>query len=167
MIRADIVKSVKRVTVRLQTLLGLTAQGKVSIKTLQSTVDRLASKVPLVEKGEASSFFEQKGPTLLLGGTQPGWPTDYLGNLAVRLSTQILVDRLPIDPTWDQLQGLVINLMNEKLLDTIKAGVGTLLGGSSYFVLLVLYQHHCQQIPSSHSTITKATCGQESQCSVA
>lgn len=127
MVRADIVKGVKRVTVRLQTLLGPTAQGKVSIKMLESTVDRLAAKVLLVEKGEALSFFEQKYLTLLLGGTQPGWPTDYLDNLAVRLPAQILVDRLPIDPTWNQLQGLVINPMNEKLLDTIKAGVRTLL----------------------------------------
>lgn len=63
------------------------------------------------EPGVQPEFYQGRDPTLLIAGTQAGWPDDYLDPLTVRLQTQVVItspsflspspsfciDRLPAD----------------------------------------------------------------------
>ena len=85
---------------RLQVLVGSTDATN-SFLWLQNEVLKLSKQLP-VEKGARPKFCLQKDPTLMIGGINPGWPADFLDDLAIRLEFQLL----PAAPSTDTRWGL-------------------------------------------------------------
>ncbi|KAK1829755.1 hypothetical protein QBC39DRAFT_427107 [Podospora conica] len=51
-----------------------------------------------LQAGARPSFYQQRDPTLLVGGIKSGWPHDYLDTLQVRVDSQILAPKAPTSP---------------------------------------------------------------------
>lgn len=63
-----------------------------------------------------SGFFQGKDPTLLVGGIESGWPTDYLDKLFVRLDTQVVSGTPVMMPKgWTDYVSAVIGNMPGQL----------------------------------------------------
>jgi hypothetical protein len=68
-----------------------------------------------VQPGAQPAFYQQRDPTLLVGGIRSGWQHDYLDNLLVRLESQTVkatstpstVPTVAADPTWDGFESKV------------------------------------------------------------
>lgn len=51
-----------------------------------------------LQAGARPAFYQQRDPTLLVGGIKSGWPHDYLDTLQVRIDSQILAPETPTSP---------------------------------------------------------------------
>lgn len=51
-----------------------------------------------LQAGARPAFYQQRDPTLLVGGIKSGWPHDYLDTLQVRVDSQILAPETPTSP---------------------------------------------------------------------
>ncbi|GAO17330.1 uncharacterized protein UV8b_05560 [Ustilaginoidea virens] len=62
-----------------------------TMKACDTTIqDKLAVVGQKVKPGAAATFYQQRDPTLLVGGVNSGWQPDYLDKLLVRLDEQTL-----------------------------------------------------------------------------
>jgi hypothetical protein len=87
---------------RISALLGSGAGDPTNtIAWLKSEQTRLTGKLP-VEQGAAPGFYQQKDPTLMVGGIDAGWAVDYLDKLNIRLGFQIPTYHHPPDPMWSE-----------------------------------------------------------------
>ncbi|KAA8903424.1 hypothetical protein FN846DRAFT_55200 [Sphaerosporella brunnea] len=113
---------VEQYTKRFQTLDALATDLGKNIGLLRK------NDVPLAQPGVLTSFYEQRDPTVLIGGIESGWPHDYLDKLKVRLDHQITSWTEPItNPNnidWTELRDVIIPKLPEVLRKTAKALVG-------------------------------------------
>ncbi|KAH6662061.1 hypothetical protein B0J14DRAFT_611156 [Halenospora varia] len=85
---------------RIKLLVGSDTQAN-SLSWLQGQVQALTTKLP-VERAASPSFFQQKDPTLMIGGVEAGWAADYLDKLKIRLAFQVASYVDPPDDTWSE-----------------------------------------------------------------
>lgn len=57
---------------------------------LQNDVNDLLLQLPQAKPGVLPSVYQQRDPTLLVGGIEAGWPHDYLDKLRVRLDSEVV-----------------------------------------------------------------------------
>lgn len=92
-----------------------------SIEQLKLDADVVEKGLPQAEPGVLPSAYQQRDPTLLVGGIQAGWPHDFLKNLRVRLRTHIIPgDRARITEAWDDFLEAVIPKLPAGLQDSAK-----------------------------------------------
>ncbi|THC91741.1 hypothetical protein EYZ11_008792 [Aspergillus tanneri] len=97
---------------------------------LQKAIDNKLGEAPLVHAKSSTLpfFYQARDPTVLVGGIDSGWPTDYLDDIAVRLAAQVVEsDSLPSDLT--ALSSLVQKALPPQLMS---AGASLL---SEFFAL--------------------------------
>ena len=87
--KADYRRTAEEYTVRLRALRDEASALEENIKTLRGKKLPTKQGEPCAKPGVLPSFFEQRDPTLLVGGIGSGWPYDYLDKLKVRLDTEI------------------------------------------------------------------------------
>ena len=75
-------------------LVGKIKPLKDAISGLETDVKNLTATFPAIVAATQGPFFSQRDPTLLVGGIQPGWPSDYLDDLVSRIDSQIVADRV-------------------------------------------------------------------------
>ncbi|KAG8355742.1 hypothetical protein FVEN_g6432 [Fusarium venenatum] len=81
-----------------------------------------------MQKGALPTFYQQRDPTLLVGGVSSGWQYDYLDDLLVRLDEQVIVttkkpekDNTVTSP-WDDFE----KSFGGKFPDTVKSSIARL-----------------------------------------
>ncbi|KAF3936838.1 hypothetical protein ABW19_dt0204760 [Dactylella cylindrospora] len=101
------------------------------LQTLKDSIESLTKeindKVPKgstqYQRGIAQTFYQQRDPTLLVGGIQSGWPTDFLSPLSIRLDSQTVKgEAVPQD--WKNF----IDSASPKLPSTICQAASKLIG---------------------------------------
>lgn len=95
---------------------------------LEREIEGLMGAVPLAKPGVLPSFYEQRDPTLLVGGIESGWPHDYLDKLKVRLDKEIIAwtDAVP-NPSkvdWTEIRDEIIPKLPDAIHDTARALIG-------------------------------------------
>lgn len=95
---------------------------------LEDRITELKEAVPLAQPGVLSSFYQQRDPTLLVGGIESGWPHDYLDKLKARLDKEITswTDPVP-NPNkvdWTEIRDKIIPKLPNAIHDTAKALIG-------------------------------------------
>jgi hypothetical protein len=73
-------------------LVGKIQGLQTTISGLQTDIMKEAGAFPAIVAATQEPFFSQRDPTLLVGGIQPGWPSDYLDRLITRIDSQIVTD---------------------------------------------------------------------------
>ncbi|KAL7276585.1 hypothetical protein RUND412_000427 [Rhizina undulata] len=93
---------------------------------LEEKVESLRKEIPQAKPGVLPSVYQQRDPTLLVGGIESGWPHDYLDKLNVRLDTQIITGTDPDPPPvgWNKFLADII----PKLPPALQKSAGTLAG---------------------------------------
>lgn len=89
-----------------------------SAKNLQQEVDNEKAKTEIskAEPGVLPSLYQQRDPTLLVGGIEAGWPHDFLEKLKVRLQEHVISNEptQPITPaSKTMLENVIKNLPSE------------------------------------------------------
>jgi hypothetical protein len=129
-LQTKIAAEVTTITSRLGALIGPTSQPSVqSIASWMTEINNYKMQLPQAESSANDSFYQQKDPTMLVGGIQPGWQYDYLSSLLTRLESQTVTSTID-DPTWNTFQAL-LDLVGSKLpseQSTINTCVLNLLG---------------------------------------
>lgn len=114
---------------RLKKLNGSAADTN-SLRWLSSEVSRLSQSPEIkVENGTAPSFYQQKDPTLMIGGIASAWPADFLDKLATRLSFQVPSLSPSTDEAWSQYDGAngVVEQALAKMPERVRVGATRLL----------------------------------------
>ncbi|CAI4214895.1 unnamed protein product [Parascedosporium putredinis] len=88
-------------------------------KACQTTISQL-SKGEHMQPGAKPAFYQQRDPTLVVGGVSSGWPHDYLDTLQVRIDSQIVAAEDPDIPRWQGFTDTLLPKLPEKLRTTIK-----------------------------------------------
>jgi hypothetical protein len=70
---------------------------------LQGQVDEMAGGLTNAKTGTSPFFYQARDPTVLVGGIDTGWPSDYLEKLAVRLPAQVVESPSPLPPSLSVL----------------------------------------------------------------
>ena len=134
-LQAKISAEVTSISSRLATLIGSPSQPSVaSITSWMTAISNYKLQLPNAESSANDAFYQQKDPTILVGGIQPGWQYDYLSKLLIRLEDETVTSSID-DPTWSTFQALV-DLVGSKLPNeqsTIKSCVLNLL--SEFYAL--------------------------------
>ncbi|KAF5705177.1 hypothetical protein FMUND_12200 [Fusarium mundagurra] len=80
-----------------------------------------------VKPGAQPAFYQQRDPTLVVGGVQSGWEPDYLDSLLVRLESQTLgttpKSSPPVmtgEPVWDGLESFAAKVGDTQVRSAIK-----------------------------------------------
>lgn len=84
-----------------------------SLRRLQQEVSQEKAKIAKAEPGVLPSMYQQRDPTLLVGGIESGWPHDFLDKLKVRLQEHIVsgIPTQQITPDSNKmLQDVIKNL---------------------------------------------------------
>lgn len=84
-----------------------------SLKQLEQEAVQEKAKIAKAEPGVLPSLYQQRDPTLLVGGIEAGWPFDFLDKLKVRLQKHIISEKptQQITPDSDKmLKDVVKNL---------------------------------------------------------
>ncbi|THC90265.1 hypothetical protein EYZ11_010273 [Aspergillus tanneri] len=78
------------------------------------------------QEGVLPEFSQSRDPTLLVSGVQGGWPDDYLDDLEVRLTNQLLSNSKKIeeDEEEDMIKQYGIDKLPPELFDTAKRLIG-------------------------------------------
>ncbi|KAK5988130.1 hypothetical protein PT974_12270 [Cladobotryum mycophilum] len=85
----------------------------------QSNIDKWSAPNNL-QPGARPAFYQQRDPTLLVGGIKSGWQHDYLDTLQVRLDSQIVYDGSENELAWNRFGTYVDKKMPDELQSTIK-----------------------------------------------
>lgn len=75
---------------------GLQKIARKQTGNVERLLDKLSERP---QNGVMAEFYQSRDPTLLVGGIRAGWPDDYLEKLKVRLDTQLVPSKTPIDLT--------------------------------------------------------------------
>ncbi|KAK3689754.1 hypothetical protein B0T22DRAFT_403811 [Podospora appendiculata] len=73
-----------------------------------------------VQPGARPPFYQQRDPTLLVGGVRSGWPLDYLDELQIRLESQVVAAGAG-DPVWTNFDTEVLPKLPPNLGPTIQS----------------------------------------------
>ena len=79
-----------------------------------------------VEPGARPTFYQQRDPTLLVGGIRSGWQHDYLDDLLIRLESQTVGNPVQKptaedkDPVWDNFETVVAPKLPRKVLPAVR-----------------------------------------------
>lgn len=89
-------------------LLRAIKEAEDKYKTTESSIDEMKAKYPtdILQPGTLPPYYQQRDPTILIGGIRSGWQPDFLDSLAVRLDTQITKEAqkpVPSDPRWIEI----------------------------------------------------------------
>lgn len=99
---------------------------KTSMDALGQEIEGL--KFPLAKPGVMPPVFQQRDPTLVVGGVESGWPHDYLDKLAVRLAPEIVTGDPGSLPTgWSDLLDLVVPKLPAAIQKSARALAGEFL----------------------------------------
>lgn len=92
---------------------------------LQSQITTASAAFPVLVQGTQPRFFQQKDPTLLVAGVQPGWPVDFLSDLTARLTSHIVKSTTAADPDFTSFVGKVLPRLG--MTDQMTSTAGDLL----------------------------------------
>lgn len=110
-----------------QTMQNLIAQINQNLETARRDVPK--SAVDLIQKTVRPAYAQARDPTLLVGGLESGWPSDFLDKLQVRLDSQINVPAASIptlNESWQRLIGTTLPAVFSKFsTDSIFIAAGT------------------------------------------
>ncbi|KAK3320291.1 hypothetical protein B0T19DRAFT_493319 [Cercophora scortea] len=73
-----------------------------------------------VQPGARPPFYQQRDPTLLVGGVKSGWPLDYLDELQIRLESQTVTAGTG-DPVWASFDTEVLPKLPDNLGPVIQS----------------------------------------------
>lgn len=79
------------------------------IDTLLEGTKQKPSDLPDAKKGAQPFYYRGRDPTVLIGGIESGWPSDFSDNVNVRLPAQVFVPKEGTPPALDEL----ISLFNQ------------------------------------------------------
>lgn len=95
---------------------------------LESRIEVLKGQVPLAKPGVLASFYEQRDPTLLVGGIESGWPHDYMDKLKARLDSEITAWTDPVpnpnNVDWSEIRDEIIPKLPDGIQGTTNALIG-------------------------------------------
>lgn len=106
---------------------ALEEQRKDCLKNLKTLLDTSGSKV---KPGARPAFYQQRDPTLLVGGVKSGWQHDYLDDLLVRIDEQVVrfkEEKGKVAPIWKEFDQALSGKLPEDLQPTIKSLVSEFL----------------------------------------
>ncbi|KAI1163758.1 hypothetical protein F5B18DRAFT_618033 [Nemania serpens] len=106
---------------------SLQNQRKTCLANMKTLLDVSGSKV---KPGAQPAFYQQRDPTLLVGGVNSGWQYDYLDDLLVRIDEQVVKCKKEDGrsaPTWEIFDQTLSKKLPADLQSTIKSLVSEFL----------------------------------------